>query len=278
MSVSHSTYPFADGNPAERLASNLRILRRNSGMSQEEAAEALSVSRIMYARYETGQSIPSAEKIRTMASLFGVSVTTLILRDLQGSHVLQGTIPSPAGELSLEELLESASDLVSLKYYYTDADTYTNSKTAFGKKIPFTTDQVVFKYSGVVNAGIDMSLVRYEINDEEQKITLYLPEPKIISHEIDEDSFEFFDVKNSVFTETKLEDYVEIVSDLKAEKEEYLAENGEFFHEVIKNAEDVLTNFVTAPEQTKSYNVVFEEGQSAEAETSSDTNATDENE
>ncbi len=161
--------------------------------------------------------------------------------------------------INLEEILESASDLVSLKYYYTDADTYSNSKKAFGKKIPLTTDKVVFKYSGVVSAGIDISLVQYEIDDEKKEITLSLPEPKIISHEIDEDSFEFFDVKNSVFTETKFEDYTSMVADLKEDKEEYLEEDGEFYKEVLDNAKDVLKNFVTAPEQTKDYNVIFVE-------------------
>ncbi len=40
---------------------------------------------------------------------------------------------------NVQEVLKPASDLISTKYYYTDADTYENYKELFGKKVPFTT-------------------------------------------------------------------------------------------------------------------------------------------
>lgn len=158
---------------------------------------------------------------------------------------------------NVQKILQPASDLISTKYYYTDADTYENYKELFGKRIPFTTDKVVFTYDGVISVGIDLSAVSYEIDNENQRITITLPEIKILSNEIDESSFEFPYMSNSVFNATEMDDYVELIARLKQEKAVGLFEDAEFMNAALANTKEILKNFLTLADATKEYEVVF---------------------
>ncbi len=160
--------------------------------------------------------------------------------------------------ITLKEILSPASELVSMKYTYTDVDIYENSKKAFGYKIPLTTDKVIFTYSGIISAGIDMSQITYDINNETKTISVTLPAPTLMAHEIDENSFKFYDAKNSIFTETKLEDYTQLMSKLKEEKEEKLKNDAEFLPSVTENAKKVLNDLLKISESTSEYTVIYE--------------------
>lgn len=160
--------------------------------------------------------------------------------------------------ITLKEILSPASELVSMKYTYTDVDIYENSKKAFGYKIPLTTDKVIFTYNGIISAGIDMSQITYDINNETKTIRVILPAPTLMAHEIDENSFKFYDAKNSIFTETKLKDYTQLVSNLKEEKEEKLKNDAEFLPSVTENAKKVLNDLLKLSESTSEYTIIYE--------------------
>ena len=51
---------------------NLSELRRMHGMSQEELADKIGVSRQTLSKYETGESLPDIEKCKQIADVFGV--------------------------------------------------------------------------------------------------------------------------------------------------------------------------------------------------------------
>lgn len=159
---------------------------------------------------------------------------------------------------TVEEVLSPASDLITAKYYYTDADTYENYKELFGKKVPFTTDKVVFTYDGMISVGIELADVEYQIDNENQKITIRLPELAVKANEIDEDSFEFPYVSDSIFNATEMDDYVDLIGTLEKEKEKDLLANTEFMDGALENTKIVLKSFLTAADVTKDYEVVFE--------------------
>lgn len=160
---------------------------------------------------------------------------------------------------TVEEVLSPASDLITAKYYYTDADTYENYKELFGKKVPFTTDKVVFTYDGVISIGIELADVEYQIDNENQKITIKLPELTVKANEINEDSFEFPYISDSIFNATEMVDYVDLIGTLEKEKEKDLLVNTEFMEGALENTKTVLESFLTANDATKNYEVVFEE-------------------
>ena len=60
------------------LSEKILHLRTQRGMSQEELAAALSVSRQSVSKWETGQSVPDLDKLIRLADLFGVTVDELV--------------------------------------------------------------------------------------------------------------------------------------------------------------------------------------------------------
>ena len=61
---------------------NLSILRRKAGYTQETLAEALGVSRQAVGKWESGQALPEAATLLTMADLLGCSLDLLMREPL----------------------------------------------------------------------------------------------------------------------------------------------------------------------------------------------------
>ena len=60
------------------LKDNLVMLRNLHGYSQEEIAGKINISRQAYAKWESGATIPDIEKCSLLASVYGVSIDSLI--------------------------------------------------------------------------------------------------------------------------------------------------------------------------------------------------------
>ena len=56
---------------------NLIELRKLNGMSQDELADRIGVSRQTVSKYETGESLPDIEKCKRIAEVFSVSMDDL---------------------------------------------------------------------------------------------------------------------------------------------------------------------------------------------------------
>lgn len=60
---------------------NLTALRKMNGLSQEELAAKINVSRQTLSKYETGESLPDVEKCKQIADVFEVSLDDLVNYD-----------------------------------------------------------------------------------------------------------------------------------------------------------------------------------------------------
>jgi len=60
------------------IKDNLIILRNIHGYSQEEVANKLNVSRQAYSKWEKGTSLPDIENCANIASLYNVSIDSLL--------------------------------------------------------------------------------------------------------------------------------------------------------------------------------------------------------
>lgn len=60
------------------LSEKLYKLRKNGGLSQEQLAEKLNVSRQAISKWESGTAVPESEKLVTISNYFGVSVDYLL--------------------------------------------------------------------------------------------------------------------------------------------------------------------------------------------------------
>ena len=64
------------------LSEQIYTLRRKSGLSQEQLAEKVGVSRQAVSKWENGTSDPSTVNLLALAKLYGVSADEL-LREVQ---------------------------------------------------------------------------------------------------------------------------------------------------------------------------------------------------
>ena len=60
------------------FAEKLKSIRKQAGMSQEQLAEKLSVSRQAITKWETGAGIPDIENLMVISGLFGISIDELL--------------------------------------------------------------------------------------------------------------------------------------------------------------------------------------------------------
>lgn len=75
---------------------NLVMLRNIHGLSQEQIAEKINISRQAYAKWESGATIPDIEKCSRLAKVYGVSLDSLVKTEvLDGMGMLP---PAPAGK------------------------------------------------------------------------------------------------------------------------------------------------------------------------------------
>lgn len=71
------------------LSENLYTLRRRSGLSQEQLAQHLGVSRQAISKWESGTSMPEGEKLISISQYFDVSLDCL----LQGRIEKKSPVP-----------------------------------------------------------------------------------------------------------------------------------------------------------------------------------------
>jgi len=86
--------PYNDGTDKEvvnMLAENLALLRNIRGMTQEEVAEVIGISRQSYSKWEQGETIPDIEKCDRLAKFYGVSIDALSIRTRRSAR--RGWLP-----------------------------------------------------------------------------------------------------------------------------------------------------------------------------------------
>lgn len=71
------------------LSEKIRELRRKAGLSQEELADKLNVSRQAVSKWELGSAVPTADKLLDIADFFGVSLDFL-MRENAASETSRG--------------------------------------------------------------------------------------------------------------------------------------------------------------------------------------------
>lgn len=84
----------------------ISVLRRNLGMSQDELAEKLDVSRQSVSKWESGKSLPETDKVLALSKLFNVSADFLLDDEEEFATVVA---PSDA-EIIIEETEDDIQD------------------------------------------------------------------------------------------------------------------------------------------------------------------------
>lgn len=123
------------------LGNNLFNARKKKGMSQEEIAEKLGVSRQTISKWETDETLPDIRQSKRLAVLYGLSLDELIEFDIDVKEI--------------QEMIDKTSEKVTDKIDWT--------KT-WGKKYPILT-----QYQNEVDIPLYASELRRLLSDIEKK-------------------------------------------------------------------------------------------------------------
>ena len=156
----------------------------------------------------------------TLLLICGAALAAFLCGLRQASQAAE---PQITGDL-LASRLRSVQELVTISYYYTNMGRFENQVDFYGWKVPFTTKSFIVSYDGVIKAGVDLDRLQVTVGDEE--ITVTLPESRIISHEIPEDSLEVFDESDNLFNHITIEDYTAFTRDQKSAMEQRAVDGG----------------------------------------------------
>lgn len=126
----------------------------------------------------------------------------------------------------VESSLKEAKELTTLKYHYKNVASFESSQQFQGITLPFTTKSFLYTYEGDINAGVDLDQASASIDEANKIINVKLPDAKILSHDIDENSVMIFDEKKSVFNPLELEDYTSFRKEEEAKVEKQAIDKG----------------------------------------------------
>ncbi len=150
-------------------------------------------------------------------------------------------------------------ELATLEYRYTNVGTVDAAKqfTNTDINIPFSKKTAVVTMDGIIKVGIDVEQIGIETVEEEKKIIVRVPEAKLLSNELDENSVQIYDEKNGLFNKLTLEDGSAIRQEIKDKAVENAVKNG-VYEQAIRNVENVLRCMIEAAPGGKDYQIVFE--------------------
>lgn len=172
------------------------------------------------------QRAPGRRKWRTRLILAVLVCAAVLAAFLFGaSWGGQEDKPAITSDL-LGQQLRQAQELVSVEYHYTNMGKFENQVDFYGWKVPFTTKSFLVSYDGLIKAGVDLSQVQVTVNELAHTVTVVLPEGKILSHEIPEDSIQVFDETHNIFNPITIQDYTAFTQDQKQAVEQKAVENG----------------------------------------------------
>lgn len=143
----------------------------------------------------------------------------------------------------VESALKEAKELTTLKYHYKNIASFENSQQFQGMTIPFTKKSFLYTYEGEIHAGVDLEQAKVNINEEAKTINVTLPETKILSHDIDENSVMVYDEKNSIFNPLEMKDYSNFRKEEEAKVEKEAIDKGlldEAKEQTLKAVKDIL--------------------------------------
>lgn len=162
------------------------------------------------------------------------------------------TTESKTTKLGFEDIGEFATQSA----YCTEVSSTANARKLFGHNLPFTQSKIVFSYDVVIKAGYDFSAITWDVKDT--TITVKLPEVKVLSCEVKEDSFKKYVEDESIFTPFTLDDNNNAMKALKETAQTDAIANG-LYENARSNAETMLTTFFSSAYDMDQYTIEFQD-------------------
>lgn len=140
--------------------------------------------------------------------------------------IFQDTVPVVTSE-QLEEQLVAVQELVTQKYFYRNADKRESSQTwIFNWERPFSGKSILITYDGVIKAGIDLSQVQIDVDEDTRTISVVLPSSVVTDNNIPQETIDVVEVKNGLFNDVTFDDYNDFISEQKIVMEQRAIDQG----------------------------------------------------
>jgi len=149
---------------------------------------------------------------------------------------------------------ENIGELATQSAYCTEINVTDASRKMFGVTIPFTQSTYIYSYDVVIKAGFDFGEIEWTVKDT--TIEVKLPQAKILSSELDMNSFKIYRESESIFNQITMTDNNEAIKKLKSTAEDNAVEKG-LFENARSNAETILTSFFGNVYDLKVYKISF---------------------
>ncbi len=135
------------------LGNSLFHARKKCGLSQEEVAEKLGVSRQTISKWETDETIPDIYQSKKMAKLYNVSLDSLIEFDVELDEI--------------QEIIEKTNENVEERIDWT---------SAWGKKYPiliqYQQEVNISNYAHRINVMLDELKQEYRYSEQDAMLVL----------------------------------------------------------------------------------------------------------
>ena len=155
----------------------------------------------------------------------------------KSSRIISQGDPTTTNEV-VEESLVGIGELYTMEYSYTMQSTTTNPIEVFGIEMPLGENKLSYLYSGALQVGVDLEQAKTTMAGK--VITVTFPE-LIAENTYDENSVEFYDVKQHWFNKQALENYqasrIANLNDIKKRAEEL-----GIYDKAKDNLKDILQN------------------------------------
>lgn len=136
------------------LNEKLQELRKNKGLTQEELAAALYVSRTAVSKWEAGRGLPSIDSLKQISAFFDVSIDDLLSADKALSLAEQ---ENKASQRSFCDLLLGISDLCAILLILLPLYPRVDGKTVYA--VDFLTYARTAAFSGWIFAFLFAGLI-----------------------------------------------------------------------------------------------------------------------
>ncbi len=98
-----SAFPIFERGDFMILADKIIKLRKKNGLTQEELAEKMNVSRQAVSKWESAQTIPDLEKILQLSTLFGVTTDYLLKDEIEDEEFSDVAPEATVKRITIEE-------------------------------------------------------------------------------------------------------------------------------------------------------------------------------
>ena len=149
---------------------------------------------------------------------------------------------------------EDIGELATQSAYCTEVEVTEASRELLGVTIPFTQSKYIYSYDIVIKAGFNFEEIEWELNDH--RIEVKLPETKILSSEINLDSFKLYHEDESIFRQITMDENNEALKSMQENAEKDAVANG-LLDNARANAETILTGFFAGAYDMDEYEIVF---------------------